>query len=57
MATLGGQILAEAVTGTAGRFDVFEKLNIPAFPGGDRLRFPLLVLAMTWFSLRDRLGI
>ncbi|NKX62860.1 FAD-binding oxidoreductase [Labrenzia sp. 5N] len=56
MATLGGQVLAEAVTGTAGRFDVFEKLNVPAFPGGDRLRFPLLVLAMTWFSLRDRLG-
>ncbi len=57
MATLGGQILAEAVTGTAGRFDAFERLKIPAFPGGDRLRFPLLVLAMTWFSLRDRLGI
>jgi gamma-glutamylputrescine oxidase len=56
MATLGGQLLAEAVAGTAGRFDVFEKLDIPAFPGGDRLRFPLLVLAMTWFSLRDRLG-
>lgn len=56
MATLGGQILAEAVSGTAGRFDVFDKLEIPAFPGGDRLRFPLLVLAMTWFSLRDRLG-
>ncbi|MCX2723693.1 NAD(P)/FAD-dependent oxidoreductase [Roseibium salinum] len=57
MATLGGRILAEAIAGTAGRFDALEKLNIPAFPGGDRLRFPLLVLAMTWFSLRDRLGI
>ncbi|MDN3718453.1 hypothetical protein QW131_02500 [Roseibium salinum] len=49
MATLGGRILAEAIAGTAGRFDALEKLNIPAFPGGDRLRFPLLVLAMTWF--------
>jgi gamma-glutamylputrescine oxidase len=57
MATLGGQILADAVAGKAGRFDVFEKLDIPAFPGGDRLRFPLLVLAMTWFSLRDKLGL
>ncbi len=56
MATLGGQILAETIAGVAGRFDVFEKLDIPAFPGGDRLRFPLLVLAMSWFSLRDRLG-
>jgi gamma-glutamylputrescine oxidase len=57
MATLGGQIMAEAVAGTAGRFEVFERLDIPAFPGGDRLRFPLLVLAMTWFSMRDKLGI
>jgi gamma-glutamylputrescine oxidase len=29
----------------------------PAFPGGAALRSPLLVLAMTWFSLRDRLGL
>lgn len=56
MATLGGQLLAETITGTAGRFEAFEKLNVPAFPGGDRLRFPLLVLAMTWYSMRDRLG-
>jgi gamma-glutamylputrescine oxidase len=27
----------------------------PAFPGGVALRAPLLVLAMLWFSLRDRL--
>lgn len=56
MATLGGQLLAEAVAGTEGRFDVFERLNLPAFPGGDRLRSPILVMAMTWFALRDRLG-
>lgn len=56
MATLAGQILAETIDGTAGRFDVFSKMKIPAFPGGDRLRAPLLVLAMTWYSLRDRLG-
>ncbi len=56
MATLGGQLLAEAVAGQSGRFDVFEKLDIPSFPGGGRLRHPLLILAMTWFSLRDRLG-
>lgn len=57
MGTLGGQILAEAIAGTAGRFDVFETLKIPSFPGGDRFRHPLLVLAMSWYSLRDRLGI
>lgn len=57
MATLAGKVIAEAIDGTATRFDIFEKIDVPAFPGGDRLRFPLLVLAMTWFSLRDRLGI
>lgn len=57
MATLAGKILADAVDGTAGRFDVFEKIDLPAFPGGDRLRYPLLLLAMSWFSMRDRLGI
>lgn len=56
IATLAGKVIAEAVDGTAARFDVFEKLQVPSFPGGDRLRFPLLVLAMTWFSLRDKLG-
>ena len=28
-----------------------------AFPGGMALRHPLLVLAMTWYALRDRLGL
>ena len=29
----------------------------PRFPGGAALRWPLLVLAMTWYSMRDRLGL
>ncbi|MTI45503.1 gamma-glutamylputrescine oxidase [Roseibium hamelinense] len=57
MATLAGQICAEAIDGLSGRFDIFERLKVPAFPGGTALRYPVLVLAMTWFSLRDRLGI
>jgi gamma-glutamylputrescine oxidase len=56
MATLAGKIMAEAIRGRAERFDVFSGLNLPAFPGGAALRWPILVLAMTWFSLRDRLG-
>jgi gamma-glutamylputrescine oxidase len=28
-----------------------------SFPGGAALRWPFLVLAMTWYSLRDRLGV
>lgn len=57
MGTLAGKIIAEAVAGEAGRFDVFERLNVPRFPGGAALRWPLLVAAMTWFGLRDRLGV
>lgn len=55
MATLAGKLVAEAVQGQAERFDLMASLGIPAFPGGTALRHPLLVLAMTWFSLRDRL--
>ena len=57
MATLAGQVLAEAIAGQSGRFDVLAKLPCPRFPGGAGLRTPLLVLAMSWFALRDRLGL
>ncbi len=55
MASLAGAILAEAVEGQAGRFDLFASIPPPAFPGGPLLRSPLLVLAMVWYALRDRL--
>ncbi|MCV6594647.1 MAG: FAD-binding oxidoreductase [Silicimonas sp.] len=54
---LAGKIMAEAVAGEAGRFDLWSKLPIPQFPGGKHARAPLLTLAMTWYALRDRLGI
>ena len=57
LATLAGRILAEAVAGQAERFDLMAKLPTPRFPGGVALRWPLLVLAMTWYSMRDRLGL
>lgn len=55
IAPLAGKLLAEAVDGTMGRFDVFAKLPVPPFPGGPLMRYPTLVMAMTWFALRDRL--
>ena len=55
MATLAGQLMAEAIAGTAERFDVFARLPPPSFPGGTLLRWPGLVLGMLWFALRDRL--
>lgn len=55
MATLSGQIAAEAIAGQAERFDVMAKVPTQRFPGGPALRTPLLVLSMLWFSLRDKL--
>ncbi len=55
MASLAGEIIAETIQGTAERFDVMASMKPPRFPGGALLRWPILVLAMTWFSLRDRL--
>ncbi|MEZ5913934.1 MAG: FAD-binding oxidoreductase [Paracoccaceae bacterium] len=55
MATLGGKLAADAIAGQAERFDVMAKVPTRPFPGGVALRWPLLVLGMIWFSLRDRL--
>lgn len=52
-----GRIMAEAVIGQAGRFDVMADLPFQRFPGGSALRGPLNTLAMTWYALRDRLGV
>lgn len=54
-ATLAGQLIAEAIAGTAERFDVFARLPPPPFPGGTLLRWPGQVLGMLWFAIRDRL--
>ena len=52
---IAGKLIAEAVSGTAERFDVFANLPHRSFPGGTALRHPLLVLAMLWYAMRDRL--
>ncbi len=56
MSTLVGQLMAQAVAGQAGGFDLLADLPQQRFPGGVAGRWPLLVLAMTWYSIRDRLG-
>jgi len=53
---LAGRLVAEAMTGDAGRFDVFARLRHRPFPGGALLRTPALVLGMAWYRLRDMLG-
>jgi gamma-glutamylputrescine oxidase len=51
---LAGRLVAEAVAGQAGRFDLFARVRHHAFPGGALLRTPTLALAMWYQQLRDR---
>ena len=57
LSTLTGKLLAKTVTGDTSGFDLLANVPQPRFPGGATLRWPLLVLAMTWYSMRDRLGL
>ena len=50
-----GKIVAEAIGGTAGRFDVMASLPTRTFPGGTLLRYPGMVLGMLYYALKDRL--
>jgi gamma-glutamylputrescine oxidase len=53
---LAGQMVAEAVAGQAGRFDLFARLKHHAFPGGPLLRTPTLALGMLWHRMKDVIG-
>ncbi|GAB0112874.1 NAD(P)/FAD-dependent oxidoreductase [Acidisoma sp. C75] len=55
LAGLAGRVMAEAAAGQAGRFDVFARIPQARFPGGRALRVPGLLLATTYFRLRDLL--
>jgi gamma-glutamylputrescine oxidase len=55
LAGLAGKLVAEAVSGTAERFDVFARIPHRDFPGGPLLRRPSLVMAMLYYRLRDLL--
>ena len=50
-----GRLYAETVTGNRDSLQLLSELKIPPFPGGRRLRQPLLFLALNWFALRDRI--
>lgn len=54
LATLGGKLMAEAVSGSVEKFDLFANVPTPDFPGGTLLRWPSLVAGMLYYSLRDR---
>lgn len=53
LATMAGAVLAEALAGDRRRLEVMARLPVPDFPGGARLRQPILVAAMLLARLRD----
>jgi gamma-glutamylputrescine oxidase len=52
---IAGKLVAEAIAGTAERFDVFARIPHANFPGGAALRRPALVLAMLYYRIKDLL--
>ena len=52
---LAGKLAAETIAGQAERFDLFARIPHAKFPGGRALRTPALLLATSWFRLRDML--
>ncbi|RMC96262.1 FAD-binding oxidoreductase [Aquitalea palustris] len=52
---IAGKVVAEAIAGTAGRLDLFARLQHRDFPGGKLLRTPALVLGMAYYRMLDAL--
>lgn len=50
-----GVLYAETLAGHRERLRLFQDLAIPPFPGGTRFQSALLLLALNWFALRDRI--
>ncbi len=50
-----GKVMAEAIMGTAERFDVFANIPHMPFIGGTLAKRPLFMLGMLWYQLRDAL--
>ena len=53
LATLGGKLLAEAVTGRTERFDVMAGVPARPFPGGVSSRQWLVAAGLTWYKVLD----
>ncbi|MEZ9525425.1 NAD(P)/FAD-dependent oxidoreductase [Enterovibrio norvegicus] len=50
---MAGKVIAEAISGTAERFDVFARVKHMTFPGGPLLRSPLLAIGMTYHRIKE----
>ena len=52
---LAGQILADAISGTLERFDLFANIKPVVVPGSHLFRRPMVALGMLFYQLKDRL--
>lgn len=50
---MAAKLLAEAICQQAGYFDVFAKIHHMTFPGGPRLRSPILAAGMLYHRFKD----
>ncbi len=57
MATYCGHLIARALSGDDEEFNTIASIPHKKFPGGTTLRQPLLIGAMLWYRMRDRLGV
>ncbi len=55
LTSLVGKLIAEAIAGTAERFDLFANIPTKPLPGGTLLRRPGLIAAMLYYSLLDKI--
>lgn len=55
LATLAGEVMADAIGGDSAEFDRFAAVGHMSFPGGRWLRNPIYMAAMMVSALRDRL--
>ncbi|MGL4404886.1 MAG: NAD(P)/FAD-dependent oxidoreductase, partial [Notoacmeibacter sp.] len=49
-----GRLYADAIAGNRDRLHAFRELKVPAFPGGQTFRKPMLFFALSWFAFLDR---
>lgn len=52
---LAGQIMADAISGTLERFDLFANIKPIVIPGAHIFRRPMMELGVLYYQLRDRL--
>ena len=52
---LAGEIMAEAVSGSLEKLDIFERIKPISIPGLRRLHVPAVSLGMLYYQLKDRL--